>query len=88
MIKIQKLYKEATLISKVPEITSKIFKMSTSETNNYGSGGMFTKIQAAEIAFTFGCDTMIMKGNLKNPILNFVKKKKERCLRQKIKKKG
>jgi len=50
--------------------------MSTSETNDYGSGGMFTKIQAAEIAFTFGCDTVIMKGNLQNPILNFEKKKK------------
>ena len=61
-----KLNKEATLISKVTDITSKIFKMSTSETNNYGSGGMFTKIQAAEIAFTFGCDTIIMKGNKKS----------------------
>ncbi|MBD22974.1 MAG: glutamate 5-kinase [Alphaproteobacteria bacterium] len=71
-----KLYKDATLINKVPEINSKIFKMSTSETNDYGSGGMFTKIQAAEIAFTFGCDTVIMKGNLQNPILNFEKKKK------------
>ena len=70
-----KLNKEAKLINKVSEITSEIFKMSTSETNIYGSGGMFTKIQAAEIAFTFGCDTIIMKGNLKNPILKFEKNK-------------
>ena len=41
---------------------------------------MFTKIQAAEIAFTFGCDTLIMKGNQKNPIKNFEKKKMERFL--------
>ena len=82
-----KFNKEATLISKVTDITSKIFKMSTSETNNYGSGGMFTKIQAAEIAFTFGCDTIIMKGNLKNPILNFVKNKKGTLFETKNKKK-
>ena len=61
--------------------------MSTSETNNYGSGGMFTKIQAAEIAFTFGCDTIIMKGNLKNKILNFVKNKKGTLFETKNKKK-
>ncbi len=67
--------KDAHLISEISEINSKIFKMSTSETNDYGSGGMLTKIQAAEIAFTFGCDTIIMRGNIKNPILNFEKNK-------------
>ena len=66
--------KDAHLISEISEINSKIFKMSTSETNDYGSGGMLTKIQAREIAFTFGCDTIIMRGNIKNPILNFEKK--------------
>ena len=69
-----KLDKNANIINKVTEINSKIFKMATLETNDYGSGGMFTKIQAAEIASTFGCDTIIMKGNVKNPILNFEKK--------------
>ena len=67
--------KDAHLISEISEINSKIFKMSTSETNDYGSGGMLTKIQAAEIAFTFGCDTIIIEGNIKNPILNFEKNK-------------
>ena len=38
--------KDAHLISEISEINSKIFKMSTSETNDYGSGGMLTKIQA------------------------------------------
>ena len=40
--------KEAKLIEKVTNINSKIFKISSSETNDFGSGGMFTKIQAAE----------------------------------------
>ena len=82
-----KLHKDANLIGKVPEITSKIYKMSTSETNNYGSGGMFTKIQAAEIAFTFGCNTIIMKGNVKNPIFNFKKNKQGTIFENKKKKK-
>ena len=47
---------------------------------------MFTKIQAAEIAFTFGCDTIIMKGNLKI-YLNFVKNKKGTLFETKNKKK-
>ena len=71
-----KLNKNANLIKTITEINSKIFKMSTSETNDYGSGGMFTKIQAAEIASTFGCNTIIMKGSVKNPIINFEKNKK------------
>ena len=45
--------------------------MSTSETNDYGSGGNVYKIQAAEIAFTFGCDTIIMKGNVKKSYFKF-----------------
>ena len=68
--------KKAKLIEKVTNINSKIFKMSSSETNDFGSGGMFTKIQAAEIASTFGCKTIIMKGNTNSPISTFEKQKK------------
>ena len=75
MIKIPK-NKEAKLIEKVTNINSKIFKMSSSETNDFGSGGMFTKIQAAEIASTFGCKTIIMRGNTNSPISTFEKQKK------------
>ena len=82
-----KLNKDANLIKEISEITSKTFKMATSETNDYGSGGMFTKIQAAEIAFTFGCDTLIMKGNQKNPIKNFEKNKNGTLFKSPIKKK-
>ena len=76
MTKILNQIKMLTIISEISEINSKIFKMSTSETNDYGSGGMLTKIQAAEIAFTFGCDTIIMKGNGKKPNSKFRKKYK------------
>ena len=82
-----KLNRDANLIREISEISSKTFKMATSETNDYGSGGMFTKIQAAEIAFTFGCDTLIMKGNQKNPIKNFEKNKNGTLFKSPIKKK-
>ena len=75
-----KLNKDANLIREISEISSKTFKMATSETNDYGSGGMFTKIQAAEIAFTFGCDTLIMKGNQKTQLKILKRIKMERYL--------
>ena len=47
--------------------------MATSQTNSYGSGGMFTKIQAAEIAGSYGCNTLIFQGNIDNPLKNLKK---------------
>ena len=64
---------DAKLIEIVETINSKIYKMSSTQTNNYGSGGMFTKIKAAEIASSFGCNTIIFEGNLTNPISNVKK---------------
>ena len=47
--------------------------MASSVTNSYGSGGMFTKIQAAEIAGSYGCNTLIFQGNVDNPLKNLKK---------------
>ena len=41
---------DAKLVETVKKIDSQIYKMASSQTNSYGTGGMFTKIQAAEIA--------------------------------------
>ena len=65
--------KEAKLIPFIYEIDDKIKKMATSETNVYGSGGMSTKIEAAQIAMNFGCNTLICSGKKKFPIKEFVK---------------
>ena len=46
--------------------------MASSQTNSYGSGGMLTKIQAAEIAGSYGCNTLIFQGNIEN-LLKFKK---------------
>ena len=47
--------------------------MASSQTNSYGSGGMLTKIQAAEIAGSYGCNTLIFQGNVNNPFENLQK---------------
>ena len=76
----------AKLVSEVKEINKKIFKMASSETNPYGTGGMYTKIEAAEIASSAGCDTIICKGNNKNPIKEYLKKQKGTKFKSKVKK--
>lgn len=67
--------RSAKLVPLVKEINQNVFKMATNETNLYGSGGMYTKLQAAEIATNFGCNTLICKGNIDNPISCFLKNK-------------
>ena len=58
----------------VKKINKKIFDMASTETNYHGTGGMFTKIEAAKIASDSGCDTIICKGTKKNPIGEYLKK--------------
>ena len=60
--------KKAKLIPFIHEIDDKIKKMATRETNVYGSGGMSTKIEAAQIAMKFGCNTLICSGKKRFPI--------------------
>ena len=67
---------DAKLVEKVTKIDSQIYKMASSQTNSYGSGGMLTKIQAAEIAGSYGCNTLIFQGNIENPLKNLKKNDK------------
>ncbi len=66
---------KAQLIPEVTDINDRIFKMASGDTNIYGTGGMYTKLEAAEIASKSGCNTIICKGNQKNPIQIFLKHK-------------
>ncbi len=68
-----KTNKNAKLIPIVKNINTKYLKTVSDQTNEYGSGGMKTKIEAAEIADSFGCSTIICQGNLKRPISNLIK---------------
>ena len=71
---IQKKNKKVELVEEVREVNEKIFKMASAETNFHGTGGMLTKLQAAEIAAGSGCNTIICKGTIKNPIKNYFNK--------------
>lgn len=54
---------DAKLISVVEEITEEIVKTSGGAGSGLGSGGMATKIKAAEIVCSAGCDMVITNGN-------------------------
>ena len=80
-------FDDAKMIEVVKKIDSKIFNMASGDTNMYGSGGMITKIQAAEIAGSFGCNTLILEGKKYKPLTCFKKKKDWYTFRFRFKKK-
>ncbi len=57
--------KDAKLIPVVEEITEDLMKLGGGSGSKQGTGGMFTKLQAARIATEAGTDTVIING--KNP---------------------
>lgn len=54
--------KNATLIPVVEEITSEIASFANDSATDVGTGGMITKIKAANIAVNAGCDMIIANG--------------------------
>ena len=72
------LYDKATkkkLIKEVRNLNSNIYELADKRTTNYGSGGMITKLEAANICMNAGCHMFIGNGNRKNPIKYMVEKK-------------
>lgn len=53
---------DATLISVVSEITDEIRALAGDKGSKFGTGGMKTKIRAAEISTSKGCDMVIANG--------------------------
>ncbi len=53
---------DATLISVVSEITDEIRALAGDKGSTFGTGGMKTKIRAAEISISKGCDMVIANG--------------------------
>ena len=68
--------KKTKLIKIVKEINENIKKYATKAENFYGSGGMKTKIEAANICQLSGCHMAIANGNYKNPIKKILENKK------------
>jgi glutamate 5-kinase len=57
------LHPDAALISEVPRIDENIFKLAGGSHSGLGLGGMFTKIQAADLATACGITVVIARGD-------------------------
>ena len=64
------------LIKEVKDLNDNIYKLADTKINNYGSGGMITKLEAAKICMNSGCYMFIANGSVKNPINKMIKEKK------------
>ncbi len=93
---------EAQLIPLVEGLTPDILAMAQGSSTNHGSGGMKTKLDAADIAMSGGCHMLITLGKPLNPIKHYLlnqkgtwfksditpKKAKKRWLQQHLKLSG
>lgn len=64
-----KEHNNAQLITEINQIDDKIINMAQNATNDFGTGGMASKIKAAQIATNSGTDLVITKGTDKEIIL-------------------
>jgi len=70
-----KLFKDAKLIKKVKNFNKDLKNINFKGVNEFGSGGMNTKIEAAKICQFSGCDMIIANGLYLNPIEKIINKK-------------
>jgi len=68
-----KLFTDANLIPVVTEINENIYAMAGSSDNPVATGGMKTKIEAAEKAVSRGIDTLIINGTLQETFIELLK---------------
>jgi glutamate 5-kinase len=68
-----RLFKDAKLISQIDEITEEIYKLAGGVGSRRGTGGMRTKLQAADIATAQGIDTIVMNGKDPEKLYDVVK---------------
>jgi glutamate 5-kinase len=63
------------IIKTVNIIDEKINSLINNKKNNYGSGGISTKLDAAQICMNSGCHMLLANGNKYYPIKNIIKNK-------------
>ena len=63
------------LIKEVKNLSPSVYKLADKKNNSYGSGGMVTKLEAANICMNSGCYMFIGNGNRMNPIKYMIEKK-------------
>ena len=69
-----KIFKDAKLIKKVNNLNKDITNINIKGMTEYGSGGMYTKIEAAKICNLAGCNMIIANGLNLSPISQIEKK--------------
>ncbi|MDC0938160.1 glutamate 5-kinase, partial [Pelagibacteraceae bacterium] len=63
------------IVLTVDKIDEKIKSLIENKKNNYGSGGISTKLDAAKICINSGCHMFLANGKKNNPIKNMIKNK-------------
>lgn len=67
-----KIYNDAKMIEEVSSINDDIKKMCGTNTSNVGTGGMITKINAAKIVTTAGCNMIICNSNMIERLIDII----------------
>ena len=68
--------KSKKIVKNIKLIDDKITALIEKTKNNYGSGGIVTKLDAAKICMNSGCHMFIANGKKDNPISNMIKNEK------------
>ena len=71
-----RLYKDAKLIERIDEITDATYELAGGAGSRRGTGGMRTKLQAAELATSQGIDTLVTNGSHPEYLYDIVAGKK------------
>jgi glutamate 5-kinase len=69
-----KIFKDAKIIKKVENFSKDLKNINIKGNNEFGSGGMITKIEAAKICQLSGCNMIIANGLYLNPINKIIRK--------------
>jgi glutamate 5-kinase len=68
---VEGLMEEGKVVSCVPKVSSKLFSLVNAKQNNFTSGGMYTKLQAANTATNSGANLVIASGKQEN-VISFI----------------
>ena len=71
-----RLYKDARLIGRIEEITEETYQLAGGAGSRRGTGGMRTKLQAAELATSQGTSTLVTNGSRPEALYDIVDGKK------------
>ena len=63
------------LVQEIKTLNEKVYALANKSINQYGSGGMITKLEAAKICMNSGCRMFIANGQIKNPLEQMLKNK-------------